>query len=96
MRRSSVRSIGDVFGDFIRENEFEDKMKAVEVVEYWYELMGKPFTAYTRSISLSNGILLVEISSPVVKSELIMNREELRCRINEKVGEEIVRKIVFR
>lgn len=96
MRRSMVRSIGDVLGDFIRENDFDYKMKSVEVVEYWYELMGKPFASYTRHISLSKGVLLVETTSPVVKSELIMNREDLRRRLNERAGEELVQKIVFR
>ena len=96
MRRSNVRSIGHVLGDFIRENKFGYRMKAVEIVEHWHELMGNALSAYTRNISFSDGILLVEISSPVVKSELLMNREELRRHLNEMAGEEMVRKIVFR
>ncbi len=96
MRRSATRSIGEVLGDFVRQNDFELKLKEVEVVEHWHEMMGAAMGKYTRKISISRGILHVEISSPVVKAELIMNREELRRRLNERAGMELVRQIVFR
>lgn len=51
---------------------------------------------YTRKIYIARGVLYVEITSPVVKSELFMNREELCKRLNEYAGTEVVLKIVFR
>jgi hypothetical protein len=51
---------------------------------------------YTRNIYLSKGILYVEVSSPVVKNELLMMREDIRKRLNDGAGEEMVTKIVFK
>ncbi|HOF54369.1 MAG TPA: DUF721 domain-containing protein [Prolixibacteraceae bacterium] len=96
MRRSIPRSIGDVLEDFIRQNNFDLKLQEIAVVEYWHELMGSAMAKYTRKIYIARGVLYVEITSPVVKSELFMNREELRKRLNEYAGTEVVLKIVFR
>jgi hypothetical protein len=66
------------------------------MVQSWQELLGKTVSRYTRNIYFSKGILYVEISSPVVKNELIMVREEIRSRLNKEAGEEMVTKIVFK
>jgi hypothetical protein len=41
-------------------------------------------------------VLYVKINSPVVKNELIMMREEIRRKMNEKAGGEIIQRIVFK
>ncbi|NOY96424.1 MAG: DUF721 domain-containing protein [Chlorobi bacterium] len=45
---------------------------------------------------ISKGVLYVTITSPVVKAELLMMREEIRGRLNDEAGAEIVEKIVFK
>jgi|WetSurMetagenome_2_1015567.scaffolds.fasta_scaffold82216_2 hypothetical protein len=96
MKRSNTRSIGDLLGDFVAENNLGDKLKETEAVEYWIELVETGIGHYTRKTWLSKGVLYAEISSSVVRSELMMVREELRQRINRKAGSEIVRRIVLR
>jgi hypothetical protein len=59
-------------------------------------LLGKTIAGYTRNIYLSKQILYVEIGSSVVKNELVMMREEIRSKLNEQAGEEMVLKIVFK
>ena len=45
---------------------------------------------------MKSKILYVEINSSVVKNELFMMREEIRRKLNEKAGEELVEKIIFK
>lgn len=96
MRRSNTQSLSEVLREYIRKNRIEHKLKEVDAVQSWENLLGKTIARYTRNISISNKILYVEISSAVVKNELIMMREEIRRRINEQAGEELVTHIVFR
>ncbi|MDD4756879.1 MAG: DUF721 domain-containing protein [Prolixibacteraceae bacterium] len=96
MRRSNTQQLSEVLREYIREMRFDRKLKEVDVVQSWQELLGKTISRYTRNIYFSKGILFVEISSPVVKNELIMIREEIRSRLNKQAGEEIVTKIVFK
>lgn len=96
MRKSNTQSLGDVLREYIREMHMERKLKEVDVVQSWETLLGKTIAGYTRNIYLSKGILYVEISSSVVKNELIMMREEIRSRLNELAGDEMIEKIVFK
>lgn len=96
MRRSNTQSLGQALHDYIKEMRMERKLKEVDIVQSWESLLGKTIGRYTRNIYLSKGILYVEISSSVVKNELLMMREEIRRKMNEQAGEELVTKIVFR
>jgi predicted nucleic acid-binding Zn ribbon protein len=96
MRKSNTQPLRDVLRECIREMNMDRKLKEVSVVQSWETLLGKPMAHYTRRIYLSKKILYVEITSPVVKNELFMMREEIRLRLNEQAGEEMVEKIVFR
>jgi len=96
MRRSNIQSIGEVIREYLKGTGFEKKLKEVDVVQSWEELLGKTIATYTNDIALKNKILYVKISSPVVKNELFMMREEIRRKLNEKAGEEMVSKIIFK
>jgi len=96
MRRSNTQSLSEVLREFINKNRIERKLKEVDAVQSWENLLGKTIARYTRNISIRNKILYVEISSAVVKNELIMMREEIRLKINEQAGEELVSRIVFK
>jgi predicted nucleic acid-binding Zn ribbon protein len=96
MRRSNTQPLGEVLREYVRAMRMEQKLKEVTLVQSWEELLGKTIANYTRNIYLSKGILYVELNSPVVKNELLMMREEIRQKMNEQAGEELVTKIVFR
>lgn len=96
MRKSNTQPLGNVLREYIRSMNMEKKLKELDVVASWETLLGKTIAHYTSNIRLSNKVLYVEISSSVVKNELVMMREKIRQRLNEEAGEEMVEKIVFR
>lgn len=96
MKRSNTQSLGEALRAYIREMNIENKLKEVDIVSSWEELLGKTIGRYTQNIFISKGILYVEISSSVVKNELLMMREEIRTKLNEQAGEELISKIVFK
>lgn len=96
MRRSNTQSLSEVLKEYLKENQIERKLKEVDVVQSWENLLGKTIAHYTRNIYIRNRVLYVEISSSVVKNELFMMREEIKRKINEKEGQEIIRTIIFK
>ncbi len=96
MRRSNTQSLSEVLKEYVEQNRIDRKLKEIDVVEGWEQLLGKTIAHYTKNIFIRNKVLYVEISSSVVKNELFLMREEICRRINENAGEEIIRRIIFK
>jgi predicted nucleic acid-binding Zn ribbon protein len=96
MRKSNTQPLGDVLKEYVRSMNMERKLKEMDVVASWEAILGKTIAHYTRKIYLSKKILYVELTSSVVKNELMMMRENIRLRLNEEAGEEMVNKIVIK
>jgi len=96
MRRSNTQSLSEVIQEYIKTMRIERKLKEVDIVQSWEELLGKTIARYTRNIYIRNKVLYVELNSSVVKNELFMMREEIRRRINEREGEEIITSVILK
>jgi len=96
MRKSNTQTIASVIKDYLKEAQIEGKLKEVQVVNSWEELVGKTIAHRTNRIYIKNGKLYLHINSSIVKNELLMFREGIIERINTNAGEEIVKEIVLK
>jgi predicted nucleic acid-binding Zn ribbon protein len=96
MRRSKTISLAEALRDYINEMNLGEKLSEVGVINSWEEIVGKAISSRTTRIYIKDHILYVHLNSSVVRNELLMLREVLRGKINEKAGSEVVKDIVFR
>jgi len=96
MRKSNTQSISQVLKSYIHENKLERKVHEMDLIKSWESVMGKTVARYTGNLYIQNNTLFVETTSPVVRNELLMMKEEIRVRLNEIAGEELIRTIIFR
>lgn len=96
MRKSNTQRLSDVLKNYVHENKMERKLSELDLIKSWETVMGKTVARYTGNLYIRNSTLFVEVTSPVVRTELLMMREEIRVRLNEVAGEEMVKTIVFR
>lgn len=96
MRKSNTQSISSVLKSYVRENNLERKMNELDLIKSWESVMGKTVSRYTGNLYIQNSTLFVETTSPIVRNELLMMKEEIRVRLNEVVGEELIKAIIFR
>ena len=96
MRKSNTQSISNVLKSYVQENNLERKLNELDLIKSWESVMGKTVSRYTGNLYIQNSTLFVETTSPVVRNELLMMKEEIRVRLNEVVGEELIKAIVFR
>ncbi len=96
MRKSNTQSISSVLKSYVQENHLERKLNELDLIKSWESVMGKTVSRYTGNLYIKNSILFVETTSPIVRNELLMMKEEIRVRLNEVVGEELIKTIVFR
>jgi predicted nucleic acid-binding Zn ribbon protein len=96
MRRSKTQSLAEVINDYIREMNFGKKLKEVDILDSWDDIVGKAISSRTSKVFIKDSILYVNLKSSIVRNELMMIKEALREKINERSGEEIIKEIVLR
>ncbi len=95
MKRTNTRIIGEVLRDYIDTMSIGRKLKESRLEKQWEEILGKNAASLTRKIYIKKGVLYVYLNSSVLRNELLMMRETIIKRINEKAGEELVKKIIL-
>lgn len=96
MRRSKTISIAEAVTDYIREMNLGEKLCEAGVINSWEETVGKAISSRTTKIYIKDHVLYVHLSSSVVRNELLMLREALRAKLNQKAGTEAIKEIVLR
>lgn len=96
MRRSKTISLAEALNDYIREMNLGSKLSEVGVIGSWEEIVGKAISSRTTKIYIRENVLYVHLNSSVVRNELMMLRQALKEKLNEKAGTEVIKDIVFR
>jgi len=96
MRRSKTISLAEAVNDYIKEMNLGPKLSEIRVINSWEEIVGKAISSRTTKIFIKDHTLYVHLNSSVVRNELLMLREVLREKLNEKAGSEVIKDIVLR
>jgi len=96
MRRSKTISLADAVKDYIQEMNLSGKLSEAGVINSWEEIVGKAISTRTSKIYIKDHVLFVHLNSSVVRNELLMLRQVLKEKINEKAGSEVIKDIVLR
>lgn len=95
MKRTNIQHLGSAFEEFFKTKGFYQKMQETAAKEAWSEVVGPVFSKSTKKVSIYKGVLYVSLFSPAVRNELLHNKTQIIQRINEKVGNSVVKSIVF-
>jgi predicted nucleic acid-binding Zn ribbon protein len=96
MRRSKTISLADAIKDYISEMNLGEKLAETSLINSWEEIVGKAISSRTSKIYVKDHVLHVHLTSSVVRNELMMLRESLRNKLNEKAGKEVIKDIMLR
>ena len=97
MLKKNAQPIATVLSEFLNENPgLKIAVAEHRAVLAWRELLGEGVSHYTKNIYFQRNVLHVQLTSSVLRAELIMNKQSLIDKLNEHAGMEIVKEIVFR
>lgn len=97
MRKRNTESIGEALRQFFEENQFfRQKLAESRVISGWSQIFGKTVASYTTGVYLRNNILYVQLSSSVLRAELILGKDRLIDGLNKHAKVNVVKDIVFR
>ncbi len=96
MTNDSASPLGTVLRKIAAQSGLDKKLQEVSVLDYWAEVVGAQAAKACTITKLEHGIITVHASAPVWRTELQMRKAEVLQRLNERVGTEVVRDIIFK
>ncbi len=96
MKRHNSQSIGEIISQFIAQNELGQKLDETQIMQLWPRVAGEIIGSYTQSLYVHNRTLYVQLSSAVLRNELMMLRSELLQKLNAEIGHQVIDNIIFR
>jgi predicted nucleic acid-binding Zn ribbon protein len=94
-RENDSFSVKDLMQSFIKENNLSKGMRKLKVEETWKEMMGPGVMAHTSSVKLQNKTLIIQLTSSVLREELSYGKDKIIKMMNEKIGEEVISKLML-
>ena len=95
MRRTQAVSVGEALEAFFKQFRLQGKLDEVKLMNAWKSVAGANVQAYTRSLSIQNRILYVQVSSPALANNLALSRGSLVERLNRSAGASVIDDIQF-
>ncbi|HNS42775.1 MAG TPA: DUF721 domain-containing protein [Taishania sp.] len=85
----------DLIDRFLKSYRLDKKMKEMEVINGWKEMMGVAVANRTERLYIKNKVLHIKLNSAVMREELANGKQIILLRVNEFAGFEIINDIWF-
>lgn len=88
-------SLGDALKYFLNNSKLKGYMQAMQIEDVWEEIMGKTIAKYTEKIQIQGKTLYISTSMAPLKQELLYQKDNIIKRVNEKLGENVIKDVVI-
>ena len=95
LRFMSEYSLGDALKQFLKQSRLKGSIQALQIEEAWEQIMGKTIARYTDSIKIHGHTLYISTSVAPLKQELLYQKEKIIQRVNEALGEKVIKEVVI-
>ncbi len=89
-------SIGEALKEFLKKSRLKNGVQALQVEDAWERIMGKTIARYTDKIEVINSTLFISSTVAPLKNELLYQKEKIIERVNEALGEKVIKEVVIK
>ena len=89
-------TIGDALKDFLKKSKLKGGIQALQIEAAWEKIMGKTIAKYTDKLEIINQTLFISSAVAPLKNELLYQKEKIIERVNEELGEKVIKEVVIR
>jgi len=96
MKRTEAKNIGQIIEDLLKKEKLDVELDEHRASALWPQIVGDGINRYTIKRYVKDGVMTVHLSSASLANELMLSRSALIARINEALGREVIREIIFK
>ena len=94
MKRTKAQPIGELLDNLFKSPNVARKIAEGSLPHVWREVTGEVVAANTKQVRFVRGTLYVHVTSSILRSELMMQREALVHSINKALNTDLVVSVV--
>ena len=87
-------SIGQAIQEFLKQSRIKGGIQALQIEDVWEQIMGKTIARYTDKLQIIGDKLIITTTVAPLKHELIYQREKIRQRVNEALGQKVINEVI--
>lgn len=89
-------SMQDALKHFLNQSRLKGDVQALQIEEIWEKLMGKTISKYTDSIKIIHQTLFITTNVAPLKNELLYQKDNIIKRVNEALGEAVIKEVIIK
>lgn len=89
-------SLAEAVKQFLNQSKLKSSIQALQIEDVWEKIMGKTIARYTDKIEIHGSTLYINTSVAPLKQELLYQKEKIIERVNEALGEKVVKEVVIK
>ena len=95
MIHTKSQPVHDILLAWLRAEGLETPLLEYRIVQAWPEVMGEVISRYTRQVFVKDGKLQVQLTSPSLRQNLMMEHKRIAQKLNDHVGAYVVSDVCF-
>ena len=95
-RRRNATPIGSVLKNVLKNRGLEKRYLYDEALRLWGKSVTPYVSAHTRTVCVENGQMVISVDEPALRQEIHFGSVDIVSKINEQLGEDIIRGIILR
>ncbi len=88
-------SIGDAINEFLNKSRIKGGIQALQIEDVWEQIMGKTVARYTDKLQIIGDKLIITTNVAPLKQELMYQKEKIRFRVTEALGQKVVKEVII-
>ena len=94
-RRVGEYSFKEALKQFLGASRIKGGIQAMQIEDLWEEMMGKTVARYTDKLQIIGDKLIITTRVAPLKNELIYQKDKIRQRVNEALGQKVVNEVII-
>lgn len=92
---SDALSLADALKQFLNQSRIKQEIQSLQIEDHWEKIMGETISNYTDKIEIRKHTLFIYTTVAPLKNELVFQKDLIAQRINESMGENLVKEVVI-
>ena len=89
-------SLAEAMKQFLNKSRIKGSIQSLQIQDVWEQIMGKTISKYTEKIQIHGHTLYITTTVAPLKQELLYQKEKIKQRVNEALGERLIQEVVIK